>query len=175
MLWMAAERGLQLAEATAFPAGETWAAERDALADDIVAQGYDEAVGGFVQAYGGQDLDASTAIVSWFLPPDDARVVGTLNAILKTPAAGGLTIGSSVYRYDVDRSPDGIEGGEGFFNFCTLWVVEALARAGRTDPDALMRAYVGGVACVFVVCLLCVCCVCVCSLGAQARVCVFMS
>jgi GH15 family glucan-1,4-alpha-glucosidase len=40
-----------------------------------------------------------------------------------------------VYRYDVEKSPDGLEGREGTFNICTFWLVEALTRAGHTDPS----------------------------------------
>jgi GH15 family glucan-1,4-alpha-glucosidase len=45
-----------------------------------------------------------------------------------------------VHRYDVQRSPDGVFGEEGTFNMCSFWLVEALTRAGRTDPKRLERA-----------------------------------
>jgi GH15 family glucan-1,4-alpha-glucosidase len=45
-----------------------------------------------------------------------------------------------VYRYDVDKTPDGLKGTEGTFNICSFWLVEALTRASRGDPQRLERA-----------------------------------
>ena len=44
---------------------------------------------------------------------------------------------SLVFRYNDIASPDGISGKEGTFNICTFWLVEALTRAGRNDPEKL--------------------------------------
>jgi GH15 family glucan-1,4-alpha-glucosidase len=45
-----------------------------------------------------------------------------------------------VYRYNNLESPDGLEGHEGTFNICTFWLVEALTRAGKSNPDLLEEA-----------------------------------
>ena len=45
-----------------------------------------------------------------------------------------------VYRYDPRAAPDGLPGVEGTFNMCNFWLVEALTRAGRTDPPRLAEA-----------------------------------
>ncbi len=66
----------------------------------------------------------------------------TLDAISKSPAEGGLLSSSLVYRYDVDKTGDGLKGKEGAFNICTFWLVEALTRAGRSDPERLDMARV---------------------------------
>ena len=68
-----------------------------------------------------------------FVSPTDPRMLSTLNAINRSPAHGGLVSNSLVYRYDPQRSPDGLLGLEGSFNMCTFWLVEALTRAGRVD------------------------------------------
>lgn len=47
------------------------------------------------------------------------------------PEKGGLCVNSSIFRYDPRISDDGIGGPEGAFSLCTLWCVEALARAGE--------------------------------------------
>jgi GH15 family glucan-1,4-alpha-glucosidase len=42
-----------------------------------------------------------------------------------------------VYRYDPGVALDDLGVGEGTFNMCSFWLVEALTRAGRTDPQRL--------------------------------------
>jgi len=45
-----------------------------------------------------------------------------------------------LYRYLQEHTDDGLSGGEGSFNMCTFWLVEALTRAGRADPSRLEAA-----------------------------------
>jgi GH15 family glucan-1,4-alpha-glucosidase len=54
--------------------------------------------------------------------------------------AGGLAADGLVYRYDPAVAPDNLPGREGTFNMCSFWLVEALTRAGRTDPARLEDA-----------------------------------
>ncbi|MBV8882659.1 MAG: hypothetical protein JO235_01475 [Chroococcidiopsidaceae cyanobacterium CP_BM_RX_35] len=60
-------------------------------------------------------------------------MLATLDAINQSPESGGLVTDSLVYRYNVERAPDGLKGSEGTFNLCTFWLVEALTRAGEVD------------------------------------------
>jgi GH15 family glucan-1,4-alpha-glucosidase len=60
-----------------------------------------------------------------FLPADDPRVLATIEAIDRELGENG-----HIYRY---RSDDGLEGEEGTFVFCTLWMVSALARSGQVE------------------------------------------
>ena len=76
----------------------------------------------------------------FFLSPSDPRMLKTIDAINRSPENGGLVSNSLVYRYDAERTADGVGGGEGTFNICTFWLVEALTRAGRTDRRYLERA-----------------------------------
>jgi len=64
----------------------------------------------------------------------------TIRAINRTPKEGGLVSDGLVYRFDPRCCPDGLEGGEGTFNMCSFWLVEALTRAGRHDPRRLEEA-----------------------------------
>ena len=95
-----------------------------------------------MQSYGSQYLDASALIMPlvFFMAPNDPKMLKTIDAISKPPAERGLTSDGLVYRYDVEHSPDGVGGEEGTFNMCSFWLVEALTRAGRTDPKRLDEA-----------------------------------
>ena len=53
---------------------------------------------------------------------------------------GGLAADGLLYRYDYEATHDGLKGSEGTFNMCTFWLVEALTRAGKTDPCRLHDA-----------------------------------
>jgi len=96
----------------------------------------------FVQSYGSDSLDASNLMMPlvFFLSPSDPRMLSTLDAMLKPPEMRGLVSNSLVYRYDTQEAPDGLAGGEGTFNLCSFWLVEALTRAGRVDPARLDQA-----------------------------------
>jgi GH15 family glucan-1,4-alpha-glucosidase len=63
-----------------------------------------------------------------FLPPDDPRIVATINAIADELMAGGL-----VLRYRVQETDDGLSGEEGTFAICSFWLVSALAEIGEHD------------------------------------------
>jgi GH15 family glucan-1,4-alpha-glucosidase len=78
--------------------------------------------------------------VTFFMAPNDPRMLATVNAIRSPTAKGGLAADGLVYRYDPKAAPDGLPGVEGTFNMCSFWLVEALTRAGRTDPTCLTDA-----------------------------------
>ncbi len=143
MCWVALDRGARLAEKRSFPSErERWLRERDSIYEEVMEQGWSEARGAFVQSYGSDALDAATLIMPlvFFLSPTDPRMLRTLGAIQKSPEDGGLLADGLVYRYNFEHAPDGLMGEEGTFNMCTFWLVEALTRAGRTDPKKLYEA-----------------------------------
>jgi GH15 family glucan-1,4-alpha-glucosidase len=130
MCWVACDRGARLARLR-----EDW--ERAALwqqaADEIHADVCENAVderGAFCQHYGTRALDASCLLIPLvrFLPPDDERVVATVNAI-----ADELTLDGLVLRYIVGETDDGLAGEEGTFAICSFWLVSALAEIGEHD------------------------------------------
>ena len=65
-------------------------------------------------------------------------MLSTLEAIDRSPRDGRLVSNSLVYRYDVEKTADGLTGEEGTFSLCTFWLVEALTRAGRIDEARLI-------------------------------------
>ena len=143
MCWVAVDRALRLAEARSFPADRAkWEKTRDEIFEDIMEKGWSENRQAFVQYYGGEALDASNLMMPlvFFMAPSDPRMLKTLQAINQPPEQGGLVSNSLVYRYHLESSPDGLMGYEGSFNICTFWLVEAMSRAGRYDPQALDQA-----------------------------------
>jgi GH15 family glucan-1,4-alpha-glucosidase len=109
---------------------DRWRALCDRIRDEVCARGFDGARGAFTQAYGSNELDASLLLapIVGFLPGDDARVIGTIEAIQRE-----LTVDSFVHRYRTGEgdSLDGLPGREGSFLACSFWLVDALVLAGR--------------------------------------------
>jgi GH15 family glucan-1,4-alpha-glucosidase len=98
--------------------------------EQVCCDGYDAALGSFVQYYGSDEVDASLLhiVLTGFLPPDDARARGTMARIEQQLMRNGL-----LQRYiagcDVDRLPPG----EGSFLICSFWLVDAWVLSGRRD------------------------------------------
>jgi GH15 family glucan-1,4-alpha-glucosidase len=129
MCWVALDRAVELADQLDAAARvDAWGATREQIRETILHEGWNDRVGAFTQSFGSDQLDASNLMISivGFLPPDDARVLATIDATeAHLTDERGL-----VYRY---RSADGLAGEEGSFLLCTFWLAQALALAGRTD------------------------------------------
>jgi len=132
MAWVAVDRVLKLAEETEL------ADEVDELTklaqtmhDEICREGFDAERNTFTQYYGSTQLDASLLLIPQvgFLPPDDPRVIGTVEAIQRELVKDGF-----VMRYiPDDDAADGLPPGEGAFLACSFWLVIDLALIGRHD------------------------------------------
>ena len=143
MCWVAVDRGLRLARKRSLPADEErWRRCRDEIYEAIMEDGWNEERQAFTQQLEGNILDASTLMMPLvlFISPGDERLLKTLDATLESPDQGGLVSNGLVYRYNVEESADGLEGDEGTFNICTFWLVEALTRASRAEPERLEDA-----------------------------------
>ncbi|HEU4763603.1 MAG TPA: glycoside hydrolase family 15 protein, partial [Gemmatimonadales bacterium] len=127
MSWVALDRAVRMAAELGLP-GDTvaWTAAREALRADILAHGWSDRRGSFVQAYGEDALDASSLVIPvvGFLPWGDPRVIGTVRAVAQELTAPDRAL---VYRY---RNGDGLDGHEGAFVTCAFWLAEALAGIG---------------------------------------------
>ncbi|MEM8807522.1 MAG: glycoside hydrolase family 15 protein [Cyanobacteria bacterium P01_G01_bin.38] len=143
MCWVALDRGLRLANKRSFPADrQRWTEVRDRIYKEILDKGWSEKLQSFTQVYGGDTLDAGCLIMPlvFFMAPNDPRMIKTLEQVQKPTQEKGLSANSLVYRYNPEESDDGLEGSEGTFNLCTFWLVEALTRAGQTEPKQLDKA-----------------------------------
>jgi GH15 family glucan-1,4-alpha-glucosidase len=140
MCWVAIDRALRLADKRSFPSDRSmWLATRDSIYEAVMREGWNHDVKSFTQTLGGEHLDASTLLMPlvFFMAPNDPRMLATLNAIRRPIRKGGLSADGLVYRYDPRVAPDGLPGTEGTFNMCSFRLVEALTRAGRTEPGML--------------------------------------
>ena len=128
MVWVALDRAIYIAEHHGLSGDvDRWKKARETIRERVLTEGYDPEVGSFVQAFGSKALDAANLRIPLveFLPFDDERVQGTIDATLEYLTKNGL-----VYRYLTD---DGLPGGEGAFGLCTFWLVDVLALSGRVE------------------------------------------
>ncbi|KTG10964.1 glycoside hydrolase family 15 [Haloprofundus marisrubri] len=129
MCWVALDRGIELAETFDRDAPlDDWRETRDEIREEVLDRGYSDELGSFTQTYDGDSLDATALLIPvlGFLPFDDERVEGTIEAIReRLEDDSGL-----VARYDGD---DGLPGEEGAFVLCSFWLVDALVLSGRVD------------------------------------------
>ena len=132
MAWVGFDRAVKTVENQAAPGdADRWRRVRDEIHEQVCEEGYDAERNTFTQYYGSKDLDAATLLIPavGFLPPDDARVIGTIDAIQSELAADGW-----VRRYSTGGGTDavdGLRGEEGAFLPCSFWLADALAMAGR--------------------------------------------
>jgi GH15 family glucan-1,4-alpha-glucosidase len=113
---------------------ERWRKIRDQIHREVCERGYDKTRNTFTQFYGSAGLDASllTIPMTGFLPPNDPRVRGTIEAIERE-----LVVDGFVLRYRPDKeNVDGLPGQEGVFLPCSFWLVNCLHLIGRRE-DAL--------------------------------------
>ena len=143
MAWVALDRAIRLANKRSFPADlKELHLTRDKIFLEVIEKGWNKEKQFFEQYYGSGTLDASNLMMPlvFFMTPYDPMMEKTIDAIMKPPHKGGLLSNSLVYRYNVNEVDDGLSGDEGTFNICTFWLVEALTRGGKADPEKLERA-----------------------------------
>ena len=111
---------------------------REEIRAEVLEQGYDEELSSFVQSYGSTRVDASllTIPLYGFLPADDPRVRGTLEAVRRELLVDGFV---QRYRHDEEvEAVDGLPPGEGAFFLCSFWFVDNLVLLGELDEAAEM-------------------------------------
>ncbi|MYR60395.1 glycoside hydrolase family 15 protein, partial [Streptomyces sp. SID625] len=134
MAWVAVDRTVRLARDGVLAGLDLPAliSLRETIHHEVCTHGYDPVRNTFTQSYGSQELDAALLLIpkTGFLPADDPRVIGTVEAVqreLSTPEG-------FVRRYPTagdQQGVDGLPGDEGAFLLCSFWMVDALALTGR--------------------------------------------
>ena len=131
MAWVAFDRALLLAEQLHYRAPvQRWKQIKETIHEQICKQGFNAKKNCFVQIYGGDQLDASLLLMPLvgFLPAEDPRVLGTVEAIRRELMFAGL-----VQRYNTTTGQDGLPPGEGLFLACSFWMVSTLKAIGREE------------------------------------------
>jgi GH15 family glucan-1,4-alpha-glucosidase len=138
MAWVAFDRAVKAVEANEFEGPvEEWRVLRDRIHAEVIELGYDSNRGTFTQYYGSEQLDASLLLLTQvgFLPADDPRIRGTVDAIQRE-----LRDTSFVARYSTEprRNVDGLPSGEGAFLACSFWLVDNLTLMGRRTEAQML-------------------------------------
>jgi GH15 family glucan-1,4-alpha-glucosidase len=136
MAWVALDRAIKQHEMYDGKGDvKRWKKNRDMIHEEVCEKGFNKKLNSFVQSYGSKELDASCLriVLVGFLPPEDPRIRGTVEAIEKHLTKDGL-----VQRYDTGKTDDGLTGGEGAFLACSFWMVANLWLIGRQDEATAM-------------------------------------
>ena len=132
MAWAGFDRAVTAVEKHGLDGpADRWRKTRDEIHDDVCRNGYDKGRNTFTQYYGSAGLDAALLLIPrvGFLPYDDPRVTGTVEAVQQDLMKDGFLL-----RYRPEHEGvDGLPGGEGAFLACTFWLVEALHGIGRAE------------------------------------------
>jgi GH15 family glucan-1,4-alpha-glucosidase len=142
LAWVAFDRAVEAVERWDRPGPvDRWRRIRAEIHEEVCREGFNVALNSFTQAYGSDALDASALLIPLlgFLPPDDPRVIGTVEAIQRD-----LTRDGFVERYRTHAVDDGLPTGEGVFLPCSFWLVDALLMLERHDEaQALFEKLLG--------------------------------
>lgn len=134
MAWVGVDRAVRAVEryGVAGPV-DRWRALRQQIFDEVCEKGYDSRRRTFTMYYGSKALDSALLLMPavGFLPANDKRVKGTIEAIEKNLCTDGF-----VQRYTMNAETEGVDGlppGEASFLMCSFWLADAYALQGRTE------------------------------------------
>ena len=127
MCWAGADRMSRIAGRHRPLDVEEFAGAAARIREEILRNAVDPVRNSLVADYGGTEVDAALlqAITLRLLPSDDPRMPATVEAV-----RADLDHQGWLKRY---RTNDGLGIPAVAFTLCTFWLIEALARLGRTD------------------------------------------
>lgn len=142
MAWVAFDRGIKAVEGFGLDGPvDRWRRIRAEIHEEVCRRAFNTDLGSFAQTYDSDLLDASALLIPQvgFLPPEDARVQGTVEAIERKLLRDGFVI-----RYDTAATEDGLSPGEGAFLPCSFWLADAYVLIGRpADAQAMFDRLLG--------------------------------
>lgn len=126
--WVAIDRYIRYREAHEARASadlDRTRALRQEIHDEICHEGYISGLGHFVDYFGSESLDASLLLLPLlgFLPVEDERIAGTIDAIEKHLVVDGL----------VHRKMPQPHNPEGAFLACSCWLADCQLMQGRRE------------------------------------------
>lgn len=126
MCWAAADRMAMIAAAHAPHMEQEFRQHAQRIREKILADAWSSERGALVATTGGNELDASLlqAATLRFLGAEDPRIHATVDVIMRE-----LGQDNWLFRY---RNHDGLGVPKVAFVVCSFWLVEALAKLGRT-------------------------------------------
>jgi len=133
LAWVAFDRGVQGVERLGLEGPvDRWRQLREEIHEEVCREAFSVELNSFTQSYGSSELDASTLLIPLlgFLPPDDPRVIGTIDAIQRELTRDGFV---ERYKTHDENAVDGLVGREGVFLPCSFWLVDALLMLERDD------------------------------------------
>ncbi|WP_425473554.1 glycoside hydrolase family 15 protein [Streptomyces tailanensis] len=137
MAWVAADRAVRTLEKEPKLSGDLDGRRplREEIHHEVCERGFDADRNTFTQSYGSRELDASLLLIPVvrFLPPDDPRVVGTVDAIRAELSHDGFVRRCGSDHRPAASSVDGLPDSEGAFLVCSFWLADALHLTGRTE------------------------------------------
>jgi len=134
MAWVAFDRAAKNGGDTKWQL-DHWKRIARTIRKEILSKGVDRKRNCFVQAYGGEHMDASLLLlpIVGFVSARDPRMKNTIREIEKRLMHGGL-----VLRYETESGVDGLPTGEGAFLACSFWLVDNyLLQGRRRDAERL--------------------------------------
>ncbi len=142
MAWVGFDRAVRAVEGFGLSGpADRWRAARDEVHREVLERGFDAERNTFTQSYDSKSLDASSLMIPLvgFLPANDPRVAGTVDAVQRELVEDGF-----VLRYQSEEGIDGLPPGEGAFLPCSFWLADALGMLGRTaEARALFERLAG--------------------------------
>jgi GH15 family glucan-1,4-alpha-glucosidase len=144
MAWVAFDRAASTIERFGVRGdADRWRRACREVHQQVCDNGWDAERNTFTQFYGSSALDAALLLIPrvGFLPGDDPRVLGTIEAVQRELVSDGF-----VLRYATDEGHDGLPPGEGAFLPCSFWLADALAMAGRRDEARALYDRLSGLA-----------------------------
>jgi GH15 family glucan-1,4-alpha-glucosidase len=133
LTWVAFDRGVQTVERLGMKGPvDRWRQLCAEIHEEVCREGFNVELNSFTQSYGSSELDASTLLIPLlgFLPPDDPRVIGTIEAVQRELMRDGFV---ERYKTQEQNAVDGLTGNEGVFLPCSFWLVDALLMLERDD------------------------------------------
>lgn len=132
MAWAGLDRAITAVERYGLDGPvQQWRTTREQIHADVCTHGFNTERNTFTQFYGSRGVDAALLLIPrvGFLPYDDPRVIGTVDAIQRNLCSDGFLLR---YQPQHDDNVDGLPGTEGAFLACTFWLADALHGIGRT-------------------------------------------